>query len=122
MNTMKTIYEKVEEKGLRIPLEVCRLADISNEVVIILYRGKIEICSQFIDFKLFLGETKMYFLMTNDVESFSIPLNKLDIETAKEVYEVGLPRLLDLYARHDTAISLAIATIAFPSQRLSLIR
>jgi len=43
----------------------------------------------------------MYFLMTNDVESFSIPLNKLDTATAKEVYEVGLPRLLDLYARHD---------------------
>ena len=43
----------------------------------------------------------MYFLMTNDVESFSIPLNKLDVDTAKEVYEVGLPRLLDLYARHD---------------------
>jgi len=39
--------------------------------------------------------------MTNDVESFSIPLNKLDTATAKEVYEVGLPNLLDLYARHD---------------------
>ena len=45
--------------------------------------------------------TKMYFLMTNDVESFSIPLNKLDTGIVKEVYEVGLPRLLDLYARHD---------------------
>jgi peptidoglycan/xylan/chitin deacetylase (PgdA/CDA1 family) len=43
----------------------------------------------------------MYFLMTNDVECFSIPLNKLDTATVKEVYEVGLPRLLDLYARHD---------------------
>ncbi len=43
----------------------------------------------------------MYFLMTNDVESFSIPLNRLDHDTAKEVYEVGLPRLLDVYARHD---------------------
>lgn len=43
----------------------------------------------------------MYFLMTNDVESFSIPLNKLDPDTAKEVYKVGLPRLLDVYARHD---------------------
>jgi peptidoglycan/xylan/chitin deacetylase (PgdA/CDA1 family) len=42
----------------------------------------------------------MHFLMTNDVESFSIPLN-MDIDTAKEVYEVGLPRLLDLYGRHD---------------------
>ena len=39
--------------------------------------------------------------MTNDVESFSIPLNRYDAETAKEVYNVGLPRLLDLYARHD---------------------
>jgi hypothetical protein len=45
----------------------------------------------------------MYFLMTNDEESFSIPLSKLDTGTAKEVYELGLPRLLDLYARHDNA-------------------
>jgi len=43
----------------------------------------------------------MYFLMTNDVESFSIPLNREDDNIAKEVYEVGLPRLLELYARHD---------------------
>ncbi len=43
----------------------------------------------------------MYFLMTNDVESFSIPLNRLDRDTAKEVYEVGLPRLLDVYSKHD---------------------
>lgn len=43
----------------------------------------------------------MYFLMTNDVESFSIPLNKLDPNTAKDVYKIGLPRLLDVYARHD---------------------
>ena len=43
----------------------------------------------------------MHFLMTNDVESFSIPLNRLDHDTAKEVYNVGLPRLLDVYARHD---------------------
>lgn len=43
----------------------------------------------------------MYFLMTNDVESFSIPLNRLDPDTAREVYEVGLPRLIDIYARHD---------------------
>jgi len=39
--------------------------------------------------------------MTNDVESFSIPLNKMDPKTAREVYEIGLPRLLDIYARHD---------------------
>ena len=43
----------------------------------------------------------MYFLMTNDVESFSIPLNREDSDVAKQIYEVGLPRLLDLYARHD---------------------
>ena len=43
----------------------------------------------------------MYFLMTNDVESFSIPLNREDRDVAKQIYEVGLPRLLDLYARHD---------------------
>lgn len=46
---------------------------------------------------------KMYFIMTNDVESFSIPLNKLDGNTAKDVYKVGLPRLLDVYAKHDIA-------------------
>lgn len=39
--------------------------------------------------------------MTNDVESFSIPQNKLDPATAQEVYKVGLPRLLDVYARND---------------------
>jgi len=43
----------------------------------------------------------MYFLMTNDVESFSIPLNREDESAVKDVYEVGLPRLLDLYAQHD---------------------
>ena len=43
----------------------------------------------------------MYFLMTNDVESFSIPLNREDSDVAKQIYEVGLPRLLELYARHD---------------------
>ena len=39
--------------------------------------------------------------MTNDVESFSIPLNREDESVVKEVHEVGLPRLIDLYARHD---------------------
>jgi hypothetical protein len=43
----------------------------------------------------------MHFLMTIDVESFSIPLNREDSEIAKHIYEVGLPRLFDLYARHD---------------------
>jgi hypothetical protein len=39
--------------------------------------------------------------MTNDVENFSIQLNKLDYRTAKEVYEVGLPRLLEIYAKNN---------------------
>jgi len=41
----------------------------------------------------------MHFIMTTDVESFSIPLNREDSDVAKQIYEVGLPRLLDLYAR-----------------------
>ena len=41
----------------------------------------------------------MHFLMTTDVESFSIPLNREDSDVANQIYEVGLPRLLDLYAR-----------------------
>ena len=43
----------------------------------------------------------MHFLMTIDVECFSIPLNRCDYDTGREVYEVGLPRLLDLLAKHD---------------------
>jgi len=43
----------------------------------------------------------MYFLMTNDVESFSIPLNRMDENTANDVYRIGLPRLLDVYSKHD---------------------
>ena len=43
----------------------------------------------------------MYFLMTNDVEEHSLALNRLDDNTAKEVYEVGLPRLLALLSNHD---------------------
>ena len=43
----------------------------------------------------------MHFLMTTDVENFSIPLNREDSDVAKQIYEVGLPRLLDLYAKHD---------------------
>lgn len=43
----------------------------------------------------------MYFLMTNDVESFSIALNRCDPDTAEKVYKVGLPRLLDLLSKHD---------------------
>jgi peptidoglycan/xylan/chitin deacetylase (PgdA/CDA1 family) len=44
---------------------------------------------------------KVYFLMTDDMERLSIPLNREDDNTAKEVYKAGLPRLLDLSARHD---------------------
>ena len=40
----------------------------------------------------------MHFIMTTDVESFFIPLNR-DSDVAKQIYEVGLPHLLDLYAR-----------------------
>ena len=43
----------------------------------------------------------MHFLMTNDVEDFSITLNKPDADTANEVYKIGLPRLLDIYAKYD---------------------
>ena len=43
----------------------------------------------------------MHFLMTIDVECFSIPLNRCDSDTGREVYEVGLPRLLDLLTKHD---------------------
>lgn len=43
----------------------------------------------------------MYFLMTVDVEEHSLALNRLDDNTAKEVYKVGLPRLLDLLSKHD---------------------
>lgn len=43
----------------------------------------------------------MYFLLTNDVESFSIPINRCNRDTALEVYKTGLPRLLELYAKHD---------------------
>ena len=43
----------------------------------------------------------MHFLMTTDVESFSIPLNREDSDVAKQIYEVGFPHLLDLYARYD---------------------
>ncbi|MDG6250465.1 polysaccharide deacetylase family protein [Methanocalculus sp.] len=41
--------------------------------------------------------------MTVDVESFSIPLNRCDPETARQVYDQGLPRLLAVLAKHDAA-------------------
>ena len=43
----------------------------------------------------------MYFLMTVDVESFSISLNREDPAVVGEVHEEGLPRLLNLLAKHD---------------------
>ena len=43
----------------------------------------------------------MIFKVQNDVESFSISLNRCDPDTADKVYRVGLPRLLDLLAKHD---------------------
>jgi len=43
----------------------------------------------------------MDFLLTFDVESFSIPKNRCDTETAYRVYKEGIPRLLDLCAKHD---------------------
>lgn len=43
----------------------------------------------------------MDFLLTCDVESFSIPLNRCDSDTAHQVYTQGLPRILDLCAKHD---------------------
>ena len=42
----------------------------------------------------------MHFLMTTDVESFSIPLNRYDAETAKEVYNVGF-RTCSTYMQGD---------------------
>jgi len=41
----------------------------------------------------------MYYLLTNDVEEHSIQKNRLDDDTAREVAEVGIPRLLELYAK-----------------------
>ena len=45
------------------------------------------------------GELK--FLMTVDVESFSIPRNRCDEEAARQVYRQGLPRVLDVFSRYD---------------------
>jgi peptidoglycan/xylan/chitin deacetylase (PgdA/CDA1 family) len=39
--------------------------------------------------------------MTVDVEAFSIPLNREDSSVVKQVYEEGLPLLLDLFSKHD---------------------
>jgi len=43
----------------------------------------------------------MNFLLTNDVELTSIPLNRESLSIADEIYECGLPRLIELYSRYD---------------------
>jgi len=43
----------------------------------------------------------MDFLITNDVELHSIPKNTSDPSIVDEIYSIGLPRLLDLYAKYD---------------------
>lgn len=43
----------------------------------------------------------MDFLITNDVELHSIPKNMSDPLIVDEIFSIGLPRLLDLYAKHD---------------------
>jgi peptidoglycan/xylan/chitin deacetylase (PgdA/CDA1 family) len=58
----------------------------------------------------------MYFLMTVDVESFSIPLNTCDQGTAHQVHEVGLPRLINLLSKYDME-----ATFYFTGEIASLL-
>lgn len=41
-----------------------------------------------------------FFLLTNDVELTSIPLNREFPSLAEKIYKVGLPRLLDLYSKY----------------------
>lgn len=43
----------------------------------------------------------MYFLMTNDVETTSLELNKPMDFMAERVKKIGLPRLMELYAKYD---------------------
>ena len=43
----------------------------------------------------------MNFLVTNDVECYSPLAGKMNYSLAKDIHEVGLPRLLDLYSKHD---------------------
>jgi peptidoglycan-N-acetylglucosamine deacetylase len=43
----------------------------------------------------------MDFLITNDVELHSIPKNISDPSIVNEIFSIGLPRLLDLYSKHD---------------------
>lgn len=43
----------------------------------------------------------MYFLMTNDVEHYSIQLNRDDKSIPDQIYRYGLPRLLDVLSKYD---------------------
>jgi hypothetical protein len=43
----------------------------------------------------------MYFLMTVDVEGFSIPLGTCDDDTGVRVFKDALPLMLDLFSKHD---------------------
>ena len=43
----------------------------------------------------------MYFLMTIDVELFSIPLNREDFTIVEQIYKRSLPWLLDLLSKYD---------------------
>lgn len=43
----------------------------------------------------------MYFIMTSDVEHHSITLNREDKSVPKQIYNTGLPRLLDLLSKYD---------------------
>ena len=43
----------------------------------------------------------MEFLMTLDVESFSIPLNRCDPSMASKVSEIGIPAVMDVLAKYD---------------------
>lgn len=43
----------------------------------------------------------MYFIMTSDVETTSLELNRPDDSMAEKIYRIGLPRLIDLYSKYD---------------------
>jgi hypothetical protein len=49
----------------------------------------------------------MYFMMTTDVESFSIPLSREDLDLGKQTYEVGFSRLFELSAMVEAEIEIA---------------
>lgn len=43
----------------------------------------------------------MQFILSNDVENFSISLNKESPHVAKQIYRIGLPRLLGVLSKND---------------------